>query len=79
MEEGVRFVYVGNVPGNPGNNTYCPACGRAVIVREGFVVTEYHLVDGRCAYCGQPIPGVWWPGGEPKGEPVQVPFGPPDQ
>jgi len=78
MEEGVRFVYVGNVPGNPGNNTYCPACGRAVIVREGFTVTEYHLVDGRCAYCGQLIPGVWWPGGEPKGEPVQVPPGPPD-
>ncbi|MFQ6101153.1 MAG: AmmeMemoRadiSam system radical SAM enzyme [Anaerolineae bacterium] len=78
LEEGVRFVYVGNVPGHPGNNTYCPACGKAIIVRQGFTVVEYHLRDGACAYCGEPIPGVWW-SGEPAGRPVQVPPGPPDQ
>jgi pyruvate formate lyase activating enzyme len=77
MEEGVRFVYAGNVPGHPGNNTYCPVCGEAVIVRQGFAVLEYHLSGGVCTYCGESIPGVWWPG-EPEGQPVQVPFGPPD-
>jgi len=62
LEEGVHFVYVGNVAGHPGNHTYCPACGRLIIAREGFAVTEYHLdSNGKCAYCGTPIPGVWWP------------------
>lgn len=72
LEEGVRFVYVGNVPGHPGDHTYCPACGRALIVREGFTVTEYHLDDGTCAYCGEPIPGVWWPG-EIVEQPMRMP------
>jgi pyruvate formate lyase activating enzyme len=78
LEEGVRFAYVGNVPGHPGNNTTCPACGKTLILRQGFAVQEYHLRGGVCAYCGEPIPGVWWPG-EPEGQPIQVPPGPPDQ
>ena len=78
LEEGVRFVYVGNAPGHPGRHTYCPACGKILVARQGFVVTEYHLQDGVCAYCGEPIPGVWWPG-EPEEQPVQVLPGPPDQ
>jgi len=77
-EEGLHFAYVGNVPGHPGNNTVCPACGKTIIVREGFAVTEVHLDGGACAYCGEPIPGVWWPG-EPTGRPVVVPPGQPDQ
>ncbi len=78
LEEGARFVYVGNVPGHPGNNTYCPACQRPIIVRQGFAVMEYHLRGGRCAYCGEEIPGVWWPE-EPEGGPVEIAPGPPDQ
>ncbi|HEC36057.1 MAG TPA: AmmeMemoRadiSam system radical SAM enzyme [Anaerolineae bacterium] len=78
LEEGVRFAYVGNVPGHPGNHTYCPACGREIIVRQGFAVMGYHLRDGACMYCGEPIPGVWWPG-EPTGQPVEMEPGPPDQ
>jgi pyruvate formate lyase activating enzyme len=78
MKEGVRFVYVGNVPGHPGNHTYCPSCGEAIVVRQGFSVTEYHLDGGTCAHCNEPIPGLWWPG-EPEGQPVQVAPGPPDQ
>jgi pyruvate formate lyase activating enzyme len=78
LEEGVHFVYIGNVPGHPANSTYCPACGQAIIVRQGFSVVEYHLEGGVCATCGESIPGVWW-AGEPEGQPVQVPFGLPDQ
>jgi len=78
LEEGIRFAYVGNVPGHPGNHTVCPACGRTIVVRQGFAVLEYHLDGGACAYCGEPIPGVWWPG-KPEGQPVWVPPGPPDQ
>ncbi|MGC8873901.1 MAG: AmmeMemoRadiSam system radical SAM enzyme [Chloroflexia bacterium] len=59
LEEGLHYVYVGNVPGHPGNHTYCPGCGRVVIRRSGFSVLEMALQDGRCAFCGYPIPGVW--------------------
>ncbi len=57
-EEGLKFVYVGNVPGHPGENTYCPKCGKPLIVRRGFEVVEYRVKDGKCEYCGEPIPVV---------------------
>jgi pyruvate formate lyase activating enzyme len=66
LAEGVQFVYIGNVGGHPGSQTYCPACGEVVIERVGFGVTAYHIEGGRCAFCGAPIPGVWWPD-EPQG------------
>ena len=78
LSEGVRFSYIGNVPGHPGNNTFCPACGEILIARQGFSVQAYHVQDGTCAYCGEPISGVWWPG-EPEGQPVQILPGQPDQ
>jgi pyruvate formate lyase activating enzyme len=59
MKAGIRYAYVGNVPGHPGNNTYCPKCGRAVIERDGLFVTGMHLKQGRCGHCARAIPGVW--------------------
>jgi pyruvate formate lyase activating enzyme len=59
MALGLHFVYVGNVPGHPGNHTYCPGCGRTVIERDGLFVTGMRMKDGRCASCGRAIPGVW--------------------
>lgn len=59
MSKGIHYAFVGNVPGHPGNNTYCPSCGKAVILRSGFFVTENHLKEGRCEFCGNPIAGVW--------------------
>lgn len=72
QEEGVRFVYVGNVPGHPGDNTYCPTCGRQILARQGFAVREYRLKRGACTYCGTSVPGVWW-GSAPEEAPVKVP------
>lgn len=76
LEEGVRFAYVGNVPGHPGDNTYCPSCNRMIIRRQGFAVQEYRLRSSACAYCGASIPGVWW-GATPQEQPVKVPPKPP--
>jgi len=59
IAKGVRYVYVGNVPGHPGNHTYCPGCGKIVVARDNFFVTEMHLKNGACAYCRRPIAGVW--------------------
>ncbi len=58
-DEGMHYAYVGNVPGHPGNNTWCPQCGALVIERQGFFVVGRHLDAGTCAHCGTPIAGVW--------------------
>ena len=58
-DKGLNYAYVGNVPDHPGNNTYCPACRKAVVVRNGFFVTSMNVRDGRCAFCRRAIAGVW--------------------
>lgn len=59
LSRGIRYAYVGNVPGHPGNNTYCPSCRKEVIRRTQFFVEEMHVKDGRCGYCGEKIAGVF--------------------
>ena len=61
-EEGVRYVYAGNLPGrvNSLENTYCPACGEELIHREGFYVAADRInAEGACPECGQEIAGYW--------------------
>ena len=58
--EGLRYVYLGNVPGHPAEHTYCPTCGRVLIRRHGYTVLEYCLGPGGvCPDDGTKIPGVW--------------------
>jgi pyruvate formate lyase activating enzyme len=59
MEKGIHYAFVGNVPGHPGNHTYCPECGKVVLERTGFFVTGKNLKDGACGHCGEEIAGVW--------------------
>jgi pyruvate formate lyase activating enzyme len=59
MEAGVKYAYIGNVPGHAGNHTYCSRCGEIVIGRVGYAIREFHIVDGACEFCGEPIAGVW--------------------
>ena len=55
--QGLNYVYVGNVPGHPAENTYCPNCNEAVIKRYSFEITDWNLTnDMRCPVCGQQIP-----------------------
>ncbi len=58
-EAGLDFVYMGNVPGDPHDDTYCPACGERLIRRHGFGVLENKLRAGRCPHCNYAIAGVW--------------------
>ena len=58
-KEGLQFVYVGNVPGHPGGNTYCPKCKKMVINRVSYHIDTSGLKNGACKSCGCPIPGVW--------------------
>jgi pyruvate formate lyase activating enzyme len=57
--EGLNFCYVGNVPGHPGESTYCPGCGARLIRRVGFQVLENAIKGGRCPACSRAIPGIW--------------------
>ncbi|MCX5709057.1 MAG: AmmeMemoRadiSam system radical SAM enzyme [Candidatus Omnitrophica bacterium] len=56
---GLKYVYVGNVPGHSAENTFCPKCGKIVIKRSGYIVQELNLLDGKCKFCGEKIEGVW--------------------
>ena len=58
-EAGLRYVYIGNVPGHGGENTYCPNCGGLVIARRGFLVTANDIEAGKCRFCRESIPGIW--------------------
>lgn len=56
-EEGVRYAYLGNVPGHSLENTYCHNCGRLAIERYGFTILSYNLTPERkCLHCGQTLP-----------------------
>ena len=59
--EGLHYVYVGNVhpAGHKAEKTYCPKCSKVVIGRSAYRITERHIKDGKCSFCGHPIPGVW--------------------
>ena len=59
LKHGIRYPYVGNVPGHEGNNTFCPSCNEKVIERTGFFVTQFRLEGGKCRTCKTPIAGVW--------------------
>ena len=57
--EGLRYVYIGNREAPGGEDTLCASCGRALIRRNRFQVTENRLCNGACPDCGQVVPGVW--------------------
>ncbi len=54
-EEGMRYVYVGNVSGHPLENTYCPECNELLIKRQGFQIKELKTKDNLCPSCGEKI------------------------
>jgi pyruvate formate lyase activating enzyme len=60
---GLKYVYIGNVPGNHAENTYCPGCGKLLVGRVGYEITEYNIKGGKCKFCGYKIPGIWKDGG----------------
>jgi pyruvate formate lyase activating enzyme len=58
-EEGLEYVYIGNVPGHETENTRCPSCSKIVISRKGYRIGKIDITEGNCRYCGHEIPGVW--------------------
>jgi len=58
-DAGLKYVYIGNVPGHEADNTYCPACGKLLIKRFNFNILANHVIGGKCKFCQEKIPGIW--------------------
>ena len=62
LDEGLRYVYTGNVHDREGGTTSCPSCRAPLIVRDWHRIEEYRLGgDGRCPDCGTAIAGRFEP------------------
>jgi pyruvate formate lyase activating enzyme len=73
-EEGLRFVYAGNLPGLVGDaeNTCCPNCRALLVERRGYRILENRLREGRCPDCSAVIPGPWDSPARALGAPVRA-------
>jgi pyruvate formate lyase activating enzyme len=58
-DEGLIYIYTGNVPGSEVSDTKCPGCGSTLIVRQGYNITVNNINGGRCNKCKRLIDGVW--------------------
>jgi pyruvate formate lyase activating enzyme len=59
LKKGLKYIYEGNVPGEGGENTRCPGCGKLLIERVGYKILQNRLEDGKCTTCSLRIDGVW--------------------
>ncbi|MBY6186390.1 AmmeMemoRadiSam system radical SAM enzyme [Marinobacter hydrocarbonoclasticus] len=62
MEEGLHYVYTGNVHDPEGGSSWCPKCQSRLIERDWYELGEWGMVvdeqgAGRCAHCGETVPG----------------------
>ena len=56
-EEGLKYVYLGNVPGHPWEHTYCSECNNIVVKRYGFDIQGWNMdKNNKCNFCGNQIP-----------------------
>jgi pyruvate formate lyase activating enzyme len=58
-EEGLKYIYIGNLRSAEFEHTYCAECGKPVIIRDGFWIEELLIEKGACKFCKSRIPGCW--------------------
>ena len=59
LQAGLRYVYLGNVPGHPAESTYCPQCKTLIVKRIHVEIVKVNIRDGVCPKCGMKIPIIW--------------------
>lgn len=58
INNGLHYVYTGNVHDADGSSTYCPNCHARVIERDWYELGEWALDEqGNCSHCGTAIAG----------------------
>jgi len=58
-EEGLDYIYIGNVAEEAAQDTLCPSCGTILVGRRSYFVTGQRVEENRCPQCGITIAGVW--------------------
>lgn len=58
-QEGLKYVYLGNIMNNNTEDTYCYNCNKTLVKRNYFTVTENLIENGKCIYCENLISGIW--------------------
>jgi pyruvate formate lyase activating enzyme len=58
-QQGLDYVYTGNIQDDEGSTTFCPSCGTSLIRRRNFSVIENRLKKGKCPNCKNKIAGIW--------------------
>ena len=59
LKEGMKYVYIGNVPGHSAEHTYCHHCKKLIVERRGYAILQNRMKKSCCEFCGEPIPGRW--------------------
>jgi pyruvate formate lyase activating enzyme len=59
LNAGMKYVYVGNLPGANLEDTICPKCRKTVVERKGFRVIQNNIEISKCKFCGYKVAGVW--------------------
>jgi pyruvate formate lyase activating enzyme len=69
LDNGLHYVYTGNVHDIEGGTTYCPSCHEPLVVRDWYKINEYNLTDnGACKHCGARLAGRFGKFAEPVGQ-----------
>ncbi len=56
-EAGLRYVYLGNVPGTKSESTFCYNCDKMLIERIGYRIAFNNIKDSKCPECGTEVAG----------------------
>ncbi len=63
MQNGLRYVYTGNVHDPRGGSTYCHSCDALLIGRDWYELSTWNLTvaddSAACRSCGTPVAGVF--------------------
>ena len=60
LKNGVHYAYVGNVHDKSADSTYCHGCGKLLIGRDWYELSEWNLDEsGSCKFCGEHCPGIF--------------------
>mgnify|MGYP000028726545 FL=1 len=58
-DEGLQYVYIGNIMVENAQDTLCPECGTVIIERQGYTIISNKLKNNSCPQCGKEIYGTW--------------------
>jgi len=59
LDNGLYYVYIGNIIAEDAENTKCHVCGKLLIRRKGYSILENNIINGSCPQCKSEVYGIW--------------------